>query len=127
MDKYCSNVLPAFERIRAALTDGVGRGELCRMLGISTSTLRRYAREHPEFARLLDECRNELDDRVEQALFRRATGYDVEEGRPRHIPPDVKAAVFWLKNRRPRRWRERREIAMTDSPPIKLIAEEKEL
>ena len=125
MDKYTSNVLPAFDRIRAALTAGAGRSELCRMLDISPPTLRRYAREHPEFSRLLEECRSILDDQVEQALFRRATGYDVDDGK--HVPPDVKAAVFWLKNRRPRRWRERREVAVAEAVPLKLIAEEKEL
>ena len=24
-----------------------------------------------------------------------------------HVPPDIAAATFWLKNRRPKRWREK--------------------
>ncbi len=54
---------------------------------------------------------------VERALLKRALGYDYVETRTeetdkgfkktettKHVPPDTKAAVFWLKNRRPDRW-----------------------
>ena len=72
---------------------------------------------------------------MENALLKRAKGYDYietitdytlseteidEDGKPKkiiknvrmikkHVAPDVGAAAFWLKNRRPDRWREKRE------------------
>lgn len=64
------------------------------------------------------------DDRaIEESLYRRARGYDIEEtieedteryGRKtrvttHHIPGDVRAQIFWLKNRRPEKWRDRPE------------------
>lgn len=64
------------------------------------------------------------DDRaIEEALFRRAHGYDVEEtvreesekygAKTRvtryHIPGDVRAQIFWLRNRRPEKWRDKPE------------------
>ena len=107
MNKYESCVKPRFALIREVLLAGGGLSEAARRLGVSASSLRRYRGEHPEFAELLRECAESADDRVEAALLRRATGYETDDERPRHIPPDVRAAVFWLKNRRPKRWRER--------------------
>lgn len=69
-------------------------------------------------------------DSVEAALLKRALGFDHEEvyqealhdkssGEPletvkvkrvrKTVPPDVRALLFWLKNRSPDRWRERVE------------------
>ena len=59
------------------------------------------------------------DVQVENALFKRATGHDYEEmtwedGKltkvvKKHIAGDVTAQIFWLKNRRPDLWRDKRE------------------
>jgi hypothetical protein len=56
---------------------------------------------------------------VERSLYQRAIGFEYDavkvfnaKGRPlvvpyRHVvPPDVTAQIFWLKNRRPERWRD---------------------
>ncbi len=72
------------------------------------------------------------EDEVEAALLKRALGFDHEEVHQeavidkksgevlealktrkvlKVIPPDVRALLFWLKNRRPDRWRERVEPA----------------
>jgi hypothetical protein len=32
----------------------------------------------------------------------------------RHVPADVAAAIFWLKNRRPEKWREKSQVAVTN-------------
>ena len=69
-------------------------------------------------------------DAIEKALLKRALGFkqeevhteemiDRESGKvletakrrkvTKEIVPDVRALLFWLKNRRPERWRERRE------------------
>lgn len=66
---------------------------------------------------------NRKDDRaVEEALLRRACGYEAEEtveeeterGTKRrvtthHVPGDVRAQIFWLRNRKPTVWREKPE------------------
>ena len=68
-----------------------------------------------------------VDREVENALFKRATGYTYEEVTvervqkdddksvetkrvKRQVPPDSTAIIFWLKNRKPQAWRDRREI-----------------
>lgn len=66
--------------------------------------------------------RDDEDNLVEQALFKRACGYDAEdtviEENERgvkervsryHIPGDVRAMIFWLQNRNPERWKNRPE------------------
>ena len=60
------------------------------------------------------------DDLVEEALLRRATGYEDAAGKA--VPPDVRAAMYWLENRRPDRWKRRRtpendatEITLSDA------------
>ena len=64
------------------------------------------------------------DDRVERSLYARATGYSYDavkifhtkDGKiikvpyTEHVPPDVGAICFWLKNRRPDRWRDVQNI-----------------
>lgn len=72
------------------------------------------------------ESSNDSDLKVEKALLKRALGYsrreiyreeivDRKTGLPtgevrkrtvlKHIPPDVRAAMLWLQNRRPDRWK----------------------
>lgn len=112
--------------IAAHLREGGGESGLCRKLGISRAELRQCRRAHPE----LDECwkanRCEVAERVEAALLRRATGYEEENGKA--VPPDVRAAVFWLKNRRPGRWKDGAAPSRSDNAaPPEFTAEEKQL
>ena len=64
-----------------------------------------------------------MEDQVELALLTKALGYDYQETREEwsektgartitqdhHVGPDVRAQIFWLKNRCPQRWKERPE------------------
>jgi hypothetical protein len=93
-----------FPMIADHLREGGGESGLCRKLGVSRAELRRCRRDHPDLAELWRANRCEAAERVEAALLRRATGYEEENGKA--VPPDVRAAVFWLKNRRPGRWRD---------------------
>ena len=62
----------------------------------------------------------EADDRVERSLYNRAVGYTFVSVKvfcskdgvitkvpiKEHVPPDVTAQIFWLKNRKPADWRD---------------------
>ena len=104
-------------------------------MGISRRTLYRWETDCAEIGEAIRRGKVPVDTRVENALLKRATGYDYietvtdyyfsetekdEDGNPKkiiknirmtkkHMAPDVGAAAFWLKNRRPDRWREKRE------------------
>ncbi|MBE6358665.1 MAG: hypothetical protein E7057_05390 [Lentisphaerae bacterium] len=58
-------------------------------------------------AETMEEKENKLLALVEEALLRRATGYEDAAGKI--VPPDVRAAMYWLENRCPERWKKRRD------------------
>ena len=93
--------------------------EVADILGIGLATLYRWKLDHPAFARVFKLGKAAADDRVERSLYSRAIGYDyiaekaamTRHGQQtmryrQHIPPDTAAAVWYLKNRRPDRWRD---------------------
>ena len=131
MSKYDEKIRNSYEEIRRCYQALCPESDIIRKLGISRRTFDRYRNEYPEFRALIDECREEAAalaaEQVENALLKRATGYVSEGEDPKHVPPDVRAAIFYLKNRRPERWRDRREVAVPELPPIRLTVEESEL
>ena len=71
---------------------------------------------------MAEKTAEQLDREVEEALHRRAVGYEAEDTvceenekgvRIRttryHIPGDVRAMIFWLKNRQPKTWKDKQE------------------
>lgn len=114
--------------VRSLAREGLPGKEIAAELGISESTLYKWASEHQEFSECLNEGRESADGMVEAALFRKAIGgtYTDERqiGTPdgsgrivgskvertkREVPPDTAACIFWLKNRQPEKWRDKRE------------------
>jgi transposase-like protein len=105
--------------------------EIAKELGIATSTLYLWKKEHKEFSEALKENKDIVDSQVENKLLQRAVGYEytekhiedveIKSGKVKvpatkvktirkHIAPDVTAQIFWLKNRQPDKWRDRREV-----------------
>lgn len=97
--------------------------ELAEIFATTDRTIRRWKLEHPAFHAALKLGKDIPDSIVERSLFNRAKGYsyeavklfvDKDGGEHRmayieHVPPDVTAQIFWLKNRRPDEWRDRQE------------------
>ena len=128
MSKYDEKIRNSFEEIRKCYLALCPESALIAKLGISRRTFDRYRNEYPEFRTFIDECREEAAaiaaEEVENALLKRATGYDTGGDSPKHVPPDVRAAIFFLKNRRPGVWKDRQEIALPELPEIRLTVEE---
>ena len=124
MDDIFEKIKPDFGTIVRHLSDGGGLTGLCRKLGVTRRELIRCAQAHPELRELLHQGRAEVAERIEAALVRRATGYEEDGGK--QVPPDVRAAVFWLRNRRPERWNDGAKKPAAE-PEIKLCAEEEDL
>jgi hypothetical protein len=93
--------------------------EIAAGLRISTATLDTWQNIHPDFLSSLQAGRGVADAKVEQALFKRATGYDYEETKTikdddstrtettkKQVVPDVAAIKLWLTNRRPEDWKD---------------------
>ena len=98
--------------------DGLVDEQIAHNMGISCATLYDWKNRFPEICEALKKGKEVVDIEVENALLKRALGYDydeviTEDGREtrrvrKHMAPDVTALIYWLKNRRPEAWRERR-------------------
>lgn len=109
----------ALEVLRGWARIGLTDEQIAKNCGIATGTLYEWKKKYPEIAEALKKGKAWADTEVENALFRRAIGYDydevttengVETKRVRkHVVPDVTAQIYWLKNRRPDLWRDRRD------------------
>lgn len=102
--------------------------ELADFFEIDVRTVYRWKHDHDEFCQALKGGKDLADERVERSLYQRAIGYEQEEVKifmpsgaeePVYAPfrakvaPDVTAAIFWLKNRRAKDWRDKTEQSVT--------------
>lgn len=97
--------------------------EMAEAFGISRRTIPRWRKEHPSFDEAITKGKACADAKVEKSLFQRATGYDYDEVErvieydkdgnvkpvkrrtvTKHVPADVGAMCFWLKNRNSDEW-----------------------
>lgn len=105
--------------------------EIARALAVDVGTIWRWKRDHAEFCDALKTAREIATARVEQSLYHRAIGYEVDTVKilqnggqviavkhVEHYPPDPASAIFWLKNCAPDRWREK-PLEPTDEKPAK--------
>jgi hypothetical protein len=89
---------------------------------VAVSTFYKWKNEHPEFSEAIKLAKVVADERVERSLYHRAVGYTfdgekvfqfqgqvVRAQTKEHVPPDTTAMIFWLKNRRPKEWRDIRQ------------------
>lgn len=103
--------------------------ELADSFGVRESTINNWKIKHPEFLESLKEGKEEADAKVAQSLYKRALGYKAEpeikeeldadgilKSKTRTIKtvgPDTTAAIFWLKNRKQDRWRDKHDLGIT--------------
>lgn len=122
---------PAFAVIaRTMCRMGALDKDLAEAFDVCLASIKNWRAEHPEFAEACAIGKAAADDMVEQALFHRAIGYEhpaekifnhngtiVRAETIERYAPDTGAAAFWLKNRRPKTWRDRHELEVTDVTP----------
>lgn len=100
--------------------------QIADFFGKSVSTINNWKNDHPEFLEAIKTGKIVADMQVANSLFKKATGYTIQMqktvGRGADmkvmtldvaIEPDTTAAIFWLKNRAPDRWRDKQEIQHT--------------
>src|SRR6516164_9273013 len=80
--------------------------EVAELLGISVVTLHKWNLKHHEFGEARKTGKAPANERVIVSLNHRALGFS-RNGK--YFPPDVTACIWWLKNRLPTEWRDRRE------------------
>ena len=130
---YETNIKDKLILVEGWARDGLTNEQIAEKLGIGLSTLYKYQSENMEFMDALKRGKEVVDREVENALFKRAMGYEYEEvtfegGKEtktvkKQVAPDVTAQIFWLKNRKPKEWRDKRETAITDADggPLQVV------
>lgn len=126
---------------------GLTEEQISKNMGIAYSTLREWKKKYPAIEAALKKGKEVVDYEVESALFKRAMGYEYEEEKTyiqevdgvqtkrkeiikKQIPPDTTAIIFWLKNRKPIEWRDRRhqilegQVKVQNDPLEKLSSSE---
>lgn len=116
------------EQSRKLYLLGLTDEEVATFFEVSVQTLHNWRAEHPAFLDANARGKLVADAEVAASLYERALGYSHPEDDIRtvtlpggqgseivitptikHYPPDTTAALKWLFNRQPDRWREKRE------------------
>lgn len=112
--------------------EGRTEDEVAKAVGVSRQTLFKWKQKHPELMGI-KEIKDVANDQVEISLYNRAIGYTYESEKifynPKtnqvvrvpievHCPPDPTAMIFFLKNRRPEKWKDvnRQEVVHPVKP-----------
>ena len=85
--------------------------------------LEEWKKKYPDISEALKKGKEVVDIQVENALLKRALGYSYKETKTeetadgdkvtvtvKEVVPDTTAQIFWLKNRRPDKWRDKQDI-----------------
>lgn len=84
--------------LRGWARNGLTDAQIAHNIGINVATLYTWKNKYSEIGNALKETKEIVDNEVENALYKSA------------LSGNVTAQIFWLKNRRPDRWREKREV-----------------
>ena len=109
-------------RIESWARMGLTDEQISRNMGISSVTLYEWMKKYPNISKSIKKGKAPVDFEVENALFKRAIGFQYEEVETieeevdgtfrtrvkrtqKTALPDTSAMIFWLKNRKPNEWR----------------------
>lgn len=122
--------------------DGLTDEQIAQNIGISRSTLNEWKKRFPDIKDTIKRGKEVVDRQVENALFKSAIGYEyteitkeltdsgmkVTKRVTKQVAPNPTSAIFWLKNRKPDEWRDRKETQisgeMSVSNPFTNLSEE---
>lgn len=122
-------------RIESWARDGLRNEDIAGKMGISASTFYEYVKKFPEISDAIKRGKAPVDFEVENAMLKSALGHKETVRKPIrlrttrrkdgmeiteehveyfdeevYIPPQVSAQIFWLKNRKPDIWRDKKEL-----------------
>lgn len=122
-------------QLEAWARNGLTDEQIAQNAGISASTLYDWESKYSEISKALKKGKEVVDIHVENALLKRALGYSyIETTKERilnsetgeyelittkavekSIAPDTTAQIFWLKNRKPEVWRDKKNVDVAGS------------
>lgn len=110
-------------KIEGWARDGLTEEQIAENMGICRDTLYEWKKQFSDISDTLKKGKEIIDRQVENALLKRALGYEYEEISEKYelgilterkvtkkqVVPDTTAQIFWLKNRKPADWRDKPE------------------
>lgn len=124
-------------QLQAWKRDGLTDEQIAENMGIAKSTFYDWINKHSDISDALKRGQEQMIVHVENALFKRAIGYEYTEKKVRvqenhlgtntireqivkEVVPDVGAQIFILKNRSNGKWRDKREYDLSADSANKL-------
>lgn len=133
--------------LEAWARDGLTDGQIAGNMGINVRTLYNWKKKSIPIFQSLKTGKEIADIRIENALYRKALGFrekeqavstrktvEYEDGKrvrevtepvvaevEKYYPPDTTAQIFWLKNRKPDKWRDKQEYKADLTEAVKII------
>ena len=106
---------------------GATDSQLADFFEVAESTINNWKKSYPEFLESVMRGKVIADANVAEAFYKRATGFQKEDGEKvfqyqgeiiraqirEYFPPDTGAALNWLKNRQPDKWRDKQNVDLT--------------
>lgn len=124
-------------RLEAYARDGLTDQQISEKVGINPATLYDWKKKYPEISESLKRGKEVVDIEVENALFKRAIGYRYKEIKTeetadgekvtttiKEVIPDVTAQIFWLKNRCPKKWRDKQDVEHSGILDVRKVYDE---
>lgn len=111
--------------LKAWAMNGLKDEEIAKNIGINRTTLYEWKKKYPDIDNALKKGKTVYDVEAEQNLHKVGQGYYIEEVETyitetngvqtkrikktkKWVPPNVTALIFWLKNRKPDVWMDRK-------------------
>ena len=127
-------------KVQGWARDGLSNEQIAHNMGITFQTLYKWQDKYSELREALKKGKEVVDREVENALLKRAMGYetveeveepveDKETGEvqmrvtkrvKKQVAPDVTAQIFWLKNRKPAEFRDKHDVEFRGELPVVL-------
>jgi len=109
--------------------EGFTDKQVAKLIGVTEQTINNWKKAHPKFFESLKDWKAEADHEVVNALFKSALGFTTKHKKAitvsdgaqtgAHVeyvtehhqaPPNATSIIFWLKNRHPDQWADKREL-----------------
>ena len=114
--------------------------ELADFFQVDEKTINRWKLAHSEFCLSIKRGKTLADANVAERLYQRAMGFEHDSEEIKVVPegmglgssivrvpvkkiyaPDTVAAIFWLKNRQPKKWRDKQEVDVRTPEGITVV------
>ncbi len=114
-------------KIEGWARDGLTDKQIAENMGVAERTFTDWKKKFSAISAVLKKGKEVVDRQVENALLKRALGYEYVETTKeltdlgltvtkqvtKQVAPDTTAQIFWLKNRKPQEWRDKKETEVT--------------